>query len=349
MSALIIQELRGARRSITLRGRALPERGPEFGLRTRAKQTWYAGTGIATLQVLGAEVLDTEFVGVWSDRHLAEQVSVEGFAEVATAAQLVRAFESICAEGQRLRVSWGPFVRSGVLAEFVPKPDREVDIGWQATFRWDSREDQDVPVATFDAPPETSELRASVNAADDEQAMMPGAAQRDYAGQVRGRADEVRRQIGRVFDRIRTARRSGPMPLSSVLGIAADVELVRSATSEFLGDLVEVPVFDTTDGDDLASRLRLEAWRRTQGRRVSDVRASTQRSGRELRKYGRPGGVRIVEVQEGETLRSIARREYGSADDWQRLADANGLVDSIVPAGLVLVVPAAGPTPALGA
>jgi LysM repeat protein len=52
------------------------------------------------------------------------------------------------------------------------------------------------------------------------------------------------------------------------------------------------------------------------------------------------GGVRSYTVMAGDTLRSIAQGQYGSASLWWKIADANGLLgDSGLQVGQVLSVP----------
>jgi phage tail protein X len=344
MSALIIQELTGSQRSITLRGWALPQRGPDFGGRLRTKTTWYAGNQVGTLQVLGPEITPTEFEGFWMDRHLdeADQIVVEGFGDVTRARDLVAVFESIRDAGNRLRVEWGPFVRNGVLAEFTPRPEREQDIKWKAQFEWDAKDDAEQPRATTDEPPDTSELRERQNSSDDQQAFAPDQIRVDYFQEVQSRAAGIRGRVGNVFDKVRQAQGLAVIPVRSIAGIVADVESLRDESNAMLVHLVETFVDDATDLEDLISTLTMEGWRRTQARRIADVRAQAQATARQVRTAGQPEPIQIVESKEGDTLRSIAWRVYGVADEWQRIATANSLPDSIVEVGTMLVIPPLG-------
>jgi nucleoid-associated protein YgaU len=347
MSALVIQELTGSQRSITLRGWALPQRGPDFGGRLRTKTTWYAGNKVGTLQVLGPEVTPTEFEGYWMDRHLGDpdegqQIVTEGFDTVELAVDLVAAFESIRDSGNRLRVEWGPFVRNGVLAEFTPRPERTNDIKWKMSFEWDARDDATQPRATTDEPPDTAELRERQNGSDDQQAFAPKQTDPDFFAEVAERAAEVRRRTGDVFDKVREAQGAAVIPIRSIRGIVTDVEAMRTEANGLLVHLVESFTDEVTSFDDLFSTLAVEGWRRTQARRVSDLRAQAQLTARQVRTTGQPEPVRIVETREGDTLRRIAWKVYGVSDEWQRIAAANGLTDSLVPVGLMLVIPPLG-------
>lgn len=348
MSALIIAELTGSQRSITLRGWALPNRGPEFGGRLRTKTTWYAGNQVGTMQVLGSEVTPTEFEGFWMDRHLGDsnegqQIVTEGFDDtITTALDLVSAFESFRDSGNRLRVEWGPFVRNGVLAEFMPSPDRIQDIKWKMQFEWDARDDATAPRATTDEPPDTSALRRALNAVDDQLAFGPRSLVGSYFTSISSRVSGLRRQVGNVFDRVRQAQGLAVIPLRSVLGIVSDVDRLRSDSNELLVDLLETALDEITDLDDGYTTIQVEGWRRSQGRAVSALRAQAQEVARMIRTTGQPEPIQIVETREGDTLRDIAWQVYGIADEWQRIAAANSLVDSIVAVGTYLVIPPLG-------
>jgi nucleoid-associated protein YgaU len=55
---------------------------------------------------------------------------------------------------------------------------------------------------------------------------------------------------------------------------------------------------------------------------------------------GGVGGERVWRVQPGDTLTSIAHREYGDATLWRPIAEANGLTRlRDLPAGMTLVIP----------
>lgn len=49
--------------------------------------------------------------------------------------------------------------------------------------------------------------------------------------------------------------------------------------------------------------------------------------------------VAVVTTREGDDLRSLASRFYGSPHDWKRIAQANGLTSAGLTAGLNLIIP----------
>lgn len=339
MTTFVIEELTGSQRRIVLRGRALPERGVGFGTRLRHKATWYAGNQVGTLQVFGPEVQATDLEGIWNDRYVSDLVDTSGFGALNTAGDLVGAFESLCASGNALRVQWGPQVRNGILAEFTPEYEREQDVRWTASFAWYGRDDQAQPRATPDDPPNSAELLTRQNEADDELAFAPPDIRTDYLDDVRAHARSIRGRVGSVFDRVRSAQRAASVPLSDVRALLADAEGVRRAGNRATADLVERTVDRMTDSDDVLSKVTLGGWTRSQGRAFGRLRAQAQRVARQLRRSVSPEPFAVVSVREGETLRTLARRFYGTSDDWQRIAAVNSLPDSVVPIGTIVVVP----------
>lgn len=339
---VVINELTGSQRSITLSGRALPKRPPglESGGMLRTKITWYAGNNVATQQVLGVEELDMTLSGVWNDRFIGGLVEVEGFQTPQLARDVVAIFEDIQRSGNTLRFQWGPVVRTGILKEFVPTWARLQDVEWTMNWEWQSRDDATVPRATLDEPPDSSELRRRQNEVDDQLAFEPAQVSPDYRSQVRAEIGRVRGRVVSLFDRVRDARSFALVPLTATRGALADAELLREEGNSVIGDLLETPIDLATGFQDLVSRLRVEVWRREEGNRTRRVVGEGQRLGRVFRRISAPAPLAVVTVRGGgDSLRRIAQRFYGTQDEWRRIESANGLTGSVVPAGTLVVVP----------
>ncbi|HHH29107.1 MAG TPA: hypothetical protein ENK57_12290 [Polyangiaceae bacterium] len=342
-TSIVIQELTGSQRIVALGGRALPERPLPAGGRLRTKKTWYAGNNVATLQVLGSEDMDTQIRGVWNDRYIGQQVSTVGFETPELAREVVRIFETLQRSGNALRVQWSDVVRMGVLAEFEPNWLREQDVEWSMRFEWFGRDDQEVSRATLDEPPNSSELRRRQNESDDRLAFEPRSIRTDYSQRVRSQISNVRGKVGAIFDRVRAAQSTAAIPLTAVRGVLADAESLRQLGNELATDLLEAPLGVATDLENLIDRLNAETWRREQGRRVVATQAEGQRVARDLRRLTRPEPIAVITVRGGgDSLRRIAAEVYGTADEWRRIADVNGLPDSVVAPGTLIVIPPLG-------
>ena len=340
--SILIQEITGAQRVVALGGRALPERPLPAGAALRFKKTWYPGNNVATLQVLGAEERETNLRGVWNDRFIGGEVATAGFETPELARDLVRIFETLARSGNALRFQWGDVVRMGILAEFDPHWLRETDVEWTMRFEWYGRDDEQVPRASEDERPGSAELRRRQNEADDELAFEPRSLRTDYVAQVRSRITDIRSRVGAIFDRVRAAQSFAAIPLTAIRGLLADAEALRLEANELLVELFENPLEVATDFESAVDRLEVEAWRRELGARVRRVEAEGLRLARELRRTARPEPIAVVTARRGDSLRRIAARYYGTADEWRRIADVNDLPDSIVTPGTLIVVPPLG-------
>lgn len=333
-----IEETTGSKRRVTLHGRALPYQGVAWAGAQRTKLTWYPGNPTATLQVLGAEEEPTEINGMWKDRYLPGQVDVAGFPEVRTAEELVAIFEALRIAGNALRVQWGPNVREGILKRFSASYARLEDVSWEATFEWFARNEGIAPRLTA-RPPQISDLRQRLNAIDDQLAFEPPGISLDYRSQILGGINTIRQKAGVVFDGLRAINALARTPAFALGAIASAVDSIRFEAEDEIGRLENIPRETVHATDRVADVLVFEGWRRTLAHRVFMFRGSAQERHREVKEQAKPGALKFITVPGDTTLRQIALAEYGSADSWQEIADANGFDGSIVPAGTVVIIP----------
>lgn len=153
-STVLIEELTGQKRSVTLVGAALPRQGAAWGGQLRMTTKWYPGnSGEATQQVLGPIELPSEWEGEWNTTRMIGSPSYAVAAEGASQQAIVRAstmrdvLEQIFMSGPRLRVTWASgstddarrIVREGRAAEWKFAHARQDDISWSIKFEWVSR------------------------------------------------------------------------------------------------------------------------------------------------------------------------------------------------------------------
>lgn len=74
--------------------------------------------------------------------------------------------------------------------------------------------------------------------------------------------------------------------------------------------------------------------------RTKRMAADAVRVRRQFEQLQAQGVFKTVRMKSGETLRDIARREYGVEGDWRLIADFNGFSSSIVPTGRIIRIPA---------
>ncbi len=340
--ALEIEETSGARRIVVLTGRALPYRGAAWGGSQRHKLSWYAGNPKGTLQVLGPQESPTNLQGTWKSRFLGSEsgaVFVAGFDEVTNAQGLVEVFDELRRAGNALRVQWGRQVREGILSEFEPSYITIEDVRWTCAFTWFGREGVEAPRASAAEQPE-SELRRDQNAVDDQAAFEPATVTEEYSEARRTGLSAVRSATTQLFDRSREIRSQAQDLVPAVTGFQAAAETLRTAIGSEVQALVERPYTEAQGDDGVLAVLELDTWRRGLGRRLDALRARGLSEALSFRGQAVPPPLARLGVPAGISLRTLALRYYGSADDWTLIADANGLSASVLTAPTVLEIPA---------
>lgn len=169
-STLVIKELTGAKRVVTLRGPSLPFQGASWGGNQRVTTTWYPGNAAeATQHVLGPTEKESSWDGAFTTTLMLrvptklEDPGGSQAINIVRASTLVTVLEDIFRQGQRLRVEWQntlkrshtladgtvvqssvpeePYkiVREGRCVEWDFSYDRSDDIDWVMTWDWMSR------------------------------------------------------------------------------------------------------------------------------------------------------------------------------------------------------------------
>jgi hypothetical protein len=142
-NSLVIEELGGQERTLTLRGSGLPFHGVGWGGENKVTTTWYNGNPEGSQQVLGPRLLPTDMEGEWKTTLLGRTpavISASGGANtvIRNPDSLRLIFESFRDSGMRLKVSWRNMTREGRLVEFTPTNGYSTDVHWKAKFDWAS-------------------------------------------------------------------------------------------------------------------------------------------------------------------------------------------------------------------
>ncbi len=345
--AFIITELTGPQREVRLFDRALPYQGLGFGRQQRVVKREYAGSRVATIQVMGPSLLDVEPQGKWKTRYLAAKHSVElvGFSDIEnvsgriTAENLIAVFNRIVDAGQTVEVRWGPEVRRGVLHEFIATYDRVEDIEWRMTFIWS--QDGEAPTRRASvALDTTSAMRRALDDLDIIAAEMPTSILPDQADDLQSKIAEVRAAGAAFTERLATIQAETFAAVSDVQNAQMLAERVeRAADALRTGSLSDLPYFQLMPFDDVAMVVEAEVWRRDTAAASRKVQAESRRSASAVAERNVPGALAVVTVTENTSLRQLAIRYYSNADAWTVIADANGLVGSSAPAGSRLIIP----------
>lgn len=164
--AFVIEEKGGRNRRVTLIGRGLPYRPLSLESEQRVKVTNPPGSPEGFGTVMGPTFGETSIDGFWKDKFIGtgatEQppITVETprsaasqargaltGSQVGSAQEATQLFESLCAEGQLVEVTWGWVKRRGYLKKFSPKIHNIHDVEWSATFAWTSKA---IPLASVE-------------------------------------------------------------------------------------------------------------------------------------------------------------------------------------------------------
>jgi len=349
--ALTITELTGSQRSIVLRDRVLPYRPVAWGGAHERVKTWYAGNPVATIQMLGPRERETEIRGTWKTRYIAadgaRMVSLWGFDDLAdsddgiTAEILVAAFKRLRVAGNLLRVSWGPEVRRGVLAEFTPNWQRPEDVEWSALFDWTQIGDVDAPRAADVSQPSV-DLEAEMAALDDVASRLPPIIIPNVTTALIAAEEAVRIAAVTLAGQVAAVAGVPEIGSEQFRGIAATVDALVTEGAA-LRALVEdggLEFLIPTDG--AVDVLGVGAWRGDLSAAVLALLVAAIAAREGVRGRLVDDFLAVVVLRGGQTLRTLARDYYGDAGAWILIADANGFTISNPPVGTILVIPRRG-------
>lgn len=333
---LTIEELTGERRRIELQGRAMPFRKVEWKQRQRSTKTNYPGNPQASFQILGTEHMPTTFSGQWRDRYL-------GFNQSIT---LVEFMQTLSDAGQELRVVWGDNARRGILEEFTHGHDDSTktagDILWSAVFNWtglDSDREVSFKRATFnhlDASETINGLAAALLGIS-LPASLDGLAEGILA--VQDGIGNIEAAVSQVEKAIDTAVEIVELPFETAQRVVTLLERVRSKAFDVVTTVASLPALSTAIVDDIQSLFDGAIWAHSIHVATGDLALQSEKEREGFEEQTTNAAVRQIYMSRGEDLRKIALHFYGTQEEWVRIADANGLKFSSVPAGTKLVIP----------
>lgn len=370
-------------RRIVLRDRALPYRGVEWGGEQRVKRTNYPGNPVASQQVLGPVEGLTSINGMWKDRFMAGAVEISSVggtgaasaiaaaaqgaanqvlgAEIILAENLVRIFHGIRRAGTSVRVQYLGEVRTGIIASFVARYERQQDIAWTMDFDWRSWDD-DQPLRSATEPVDKASILSDLNALLDVVAQAPYAVER-FAAQLSTAIDDIASITQVLFDALRTIDALTDLPgtvLGNALGTLRQLvgqltDLIRrigdvrwptiSSSSSLAGPTVDPVSSKRSASSATKQSLEFERWRRSVVLAASQLRRQSSDAVDQRVRQRVPPTTRVVTLRQGASLYDISNRFYGSPDFVNYLAAVNKLTSVSVAAGTRLRVPprATGP------
>jgi hypothetical protein len=329
---------------IALAGRSLPYRAGQggsisFGGTQRTKLVWYPGNPVATQLVFGQTLEPTTINGVWRERYLGEDEPI----------RLVELFEELRMAGVQLLVSWETIVRTGLIKSFKWVPGEPTggltDIGWECVFEWNG-DGRPAPRKVGGAAAGSlrdlvtalastlNDLRLGVGAISLNFGTLFSALSLIFAPTARD-SDDINDALFGAFDSlVNSASRMATeerLPLryaqdaSSAAGRAAEG---AADFGDLFGNLASGVAVAT---DDPVEHVLFELDRRLLVERTFDVIEQSYAARLRLDEMIQPSPYRRVRPAHGTDLRALALTYYGDADQWARIARANGLTTSRIP------------------
>lgn len=356
-SSFTIKELTGEKRTLELRGRALPYQSFKLSGKQRAEFTWYPGNPTATVQMLGTEEGATTITGMWKDRFIktltpdGERISApEGTAvfkggQLQDALAVTLAVEQLRLSGQLLEVKWDQLVRHGILTRFDQDWKRREDVAWEMEFQWTSRGEAKQPV-TLVVSPTVDDYAAKLRAAMDN--ITAATAQSfevrtEFSTALGSLAAQIDAAVSQMEDAVITLASSTTTPGQSAQRALAATETVKTASAGLVSLVDAQPPRAVQNvsitAQTLGSSLVCDSYTRgiRNAARTMELLAAEQAD--TLRALTNIDDLLAAfTARSPGDLRDVATQFYGDQSEWRTLKRFNGFSSSkLLPGDLVLV------------
>lgn len=364
---LTIEELGGSSPwKLVLGGSFGLEQGAEWGSDLRGETRTPPGASRGYSSVSGRTWGKTEMTLSLDAAFLRrDDIKTENAPTAFTPEDMVRLFQQLQDRARACLVTFGAFVRIGMLRNAVATPGRgySVDFGTgqrtapganqalKLTWEWSAQGEQG---ALEDPPASPSDIAGKLGSADAlygaalasaSDALDPDAltAISGAIGRVRGAMSKLRATVRQMGSLVNAPARLA----NEALAAARSLGNTLNDCNNLLGDTRDAYLALGAAADGVAKALgpRPSTLARAQ-RAKGDVRAANDAAmdacvavfdAIAKRK------TRRVAVAPGQSLADVARRELGSADRWPEIADRNQIAGQVVPPGVTEVeLPAGG-------
>lgn len=354
----LIKEMTGEERTINLAGRALPYRPYTLTGSQRVELTWYPGNPVATAQVLGAAEDRTSINGIWKDRFIGEDnetiaATLDG-GQLGSVVDLVAAVDSFRRKGQLLEVTWQRIARRGFITNFTQAWENLHDCAWDIEFTWISNAiDGEVAITTreIDLKGVTDETTAGFinlyNAANSGISKLKG-----VADDINSAMGSLQESVSSVEDNLLNMVDGALSPLDAARRAVATLESVGSG-SFAIGQRMYSVVYQslTATFSVVLGRPDIDAVSVGAAVGAANGRANIVRQSQKMKHNAARNRARLIRAIDPELTRTFFARAdqdlrdvsiafFGTADEWQKIAEFNSLSSSRLRAGQVVLVPA---------
>jgi len=359
---LVITELTGDRRSITLTGRALPYQPLVFSGTMRLESTWYPGNPIATTQVFGAAEDETSMKGMWKNRFLKEfengdaQIYTAGAKistdfnsfQVADVSELAKIVDDVRRKGQIVEVTWDEIIRRGFLQKFVQTWKSRQDLEWEIVFSWVSQGDEPSPAA-FTGQMDLGQIQASWNnmvgglrkaVGLEKVAQLRG----DIANKIAELGNKISDLADQITDTIALLVAVANTPAAVVGRLMAIYSNLVDTADQLLSVVKSVGAYSQmfdfgSDEPDYGEQLQTQAYGEGIRRQTEEIRRQALEQQADMLKNLNPNLLGTYIAKAGDNLRDISVAFFKTPDHWRDLMAFNSITNSELSAGQIILIP----------
>lgn len=342
-SAFTITELAGDRRSLVLSGRGLPYRPYTLKTKQRVDLTWYPGNPVATATVLGAAEEPTTVQGMWKDKFIGDgSAIVFAGTDVTNVRDASNIVDEILRSGRPLEVTWDLTTRHGHMTSFEKSWTTTRDLQWSMAFEWISRGEGISPVvvvidvALGDAVGTVRQLATDLNDASE----APFPTTTNFQEAVRNAMDTIEERVAELFNLAEGLARTALAPIDAVRRAISVVNNLVFQLTDFAFFLkLETTGLRNPFATTYQDKLNAEIYTRTLLQRTRALRDAAIAHRSAFSRQIRDELIAAHTVTEGEDLRDLATRYYGSPFEWRRIFLFNNLSTPALTRGQFLMIP----------
>ncbi len=346
LQRLVVEEVGTSPIKVTLRGGCMPVVGAEFPVKTRGGVYMPLGAKRGISTVTGVEWDVTEFTFRWEVPffNINEDVTVSGASILPHVPEdLFKVFQEIVSRGREVNVQLGVFYRTGVLREAKPKPGRGYLVdplnGSPTTpgtnlevvlrFEWNG---EGIPLVAPEPVATVDDVNGAISAAaadvaavlDDEDPFAPDLfeALGNALSNLQAGISQLRNELKKLGDFAKAPAALANKALGTLRSVGnlwSDMDnIVSSVGDEYLAV-----------GTSASSLFRSK----TNKGKIRDAATAALNAIADAIAALEKRKKRVVGVRPGQSLADVAKRELGSPDRWQELADLNSISGQRVPVG----------------
>jgi hypothetical protein len=346
-----IAEVEGQERwRLVLSGRAIPraDQPMEWGVDARAEDTFFHGLPDGRTEPLGVGFPDLALAGEWKQLHLltgdARVTLSPASSQFRTPQQVCDAVEEFCARQKVVEITWsGGLYRIARWASFRASVGRGPDRRWTMSFKVLARAPAKSPrlPVRLTGSSSLAALSKAAHGLDDALGDLPPGLEPSFLDRIKEGFGRARQSLADLRKKIHDVGDLARMPADVLREMTMLAQSARNTLKE-ASDVYDDTAYEYQVAiKDGKTMLRARSWKT----KVLDAGDESMDALLALLGFLAARDVtpkRFVLVLPGDSLVKLAIREYGPGNGelWRAVADANGLVSQLVPAGVTrLLIP----------